>query len=80
MGIILRAINMFILLSTIINNMDLITQNINIYPILISLALGLSLPLIGVFVILRREALLSDALSHVVLLGIALAMTLKLMY
>ena len=49
----------------------------NLYPILISLSLGLSLPLIGVFVILRREALLSDALAHVILLGIALAITFK---
>ena len=43
-----------------------------------SLSLGLSLPLIGVFVILRREALLSDALAHVILLGIALAVTFKI--
>lgn len=50
----------------------------NIYPILISLSLGLSLPLIGVFVILRREALVSDAMAHVILLGIALAITLKI--
>ncbi|MEK9174656.1 MAG: metal ABC transporter permease [Patescibacteria group bacterium] len=50
----------------------------NSYPILISLSLGLSLPLIGVFVILRREALLSDAMAHVILLGIALAVTLKI--
>ena len=50
----------------------------NLYPILISLSLGLSLPLIGVFVILRREALLSDALAHVILLGIALAVTFKI--
>lgn len=50
----------------------------NIYPILISLSLGLSLPLIGVFVILRREALLSDAVSHIILLGIALAITFKI--
>lgn len=50
----------------------------NLYPILISLSLGLSLPLIGVFVILRREALLSDAMAHVILLGIALAITLKI--
>ena len=50
----------------------------NSYPILISLSLGLSLPLIGVFVILRREALLSDAMSHVILLGIALSITFKL--
>lgn len=50
----------------------------NLYPILISLSLGLSLPLIGVFVILRREALLSDALAHVILLGIALSITFKI--
>ena len=50
----------------------------NLYPILMSLSLGLSLPLIGVFVILRREALLSDALAHVILLGIALAVTFKI--
>lgn len=50
----------------------------NIYPILVSLSLGLSLPLIGVFVILRREALLSDALAHVLLLGLALAVVLKI--
>lgn len=56
--------------------MELIIQNI--YPILISLSLGLALPLIGVFVILRREALLSDALAHVILLGIALAVTFKI--
>lgn len=49
----------------------------NIYPILISLSLGLSLPLIGVFVILRKESLLSDAMAHVVLLGIALSVTFK---
>ena len=42
------------------------------------LALGLSLPLIGVFVVLRKEALLSDALSHVILLGIALAVVFKI--
>lgn len=51
---------------------------VNIYPFLISLSLGLSLPLIGVFVILRREALLSDALAHVLLLGIALSLTFKI--
>lgn len=56
------------------NPVDLLN---NLYPILISLSLGLSLPLIGVFVILRREALLSDALAHVILLGIALAITFK---
>ena len=50
----------------------------NIYPILISLSLGLSLPLIGVFVILRREALLPDAISHIILLGIALSITFKI--
>ena len=50
----------------------------NIYPILISLSLGLSLPLIGVFVILRREALLSDAVAHIILLGIALSITFKI--
>ncbi len=50
----------------------------NIFLILISLALGLSLPLIGTFVILRREALLADALSHVILLGIALAVVFKI--
>lgn len=49
----------------------------NLFLILISLALGLALPLIGVFVILRREALLSDALAHVLLLGIALALFFK---
>lgn len=49
----------------------------NIYPLLISLSLGLSLPLVGVFVILRKEALLSDALAHVILLGIALAVVFK---
>lgn len=42
------------------------------------LALGLSLPLIGVFVILRKQALLSDALAHVLLLGIALSLALKI--
>ncbi|MBI4118856.1 MAG: metal ABC transporter permease [Parcubacteria group bacterium] len=36
------------------------------------------MPLIGVFAILRREALLSDALAHVILLGIALAITFKI--
>lgn len=45
---------------------------------LIGLALGLSLPLVGVFVILRREALISDAFSHVLLLGIALSLTFKI--
>lgn len=50
----------------------------NLYLILISLALGLSLPLIGTFVILRKEALLSDALAHVMLLGVALSITFKI--
>jgi zinc transport system permease protein len=50
----------------------------NIFLILISLSLGLSLPLIGVFVILRKEALLSDALAHTLLLGIALSITFKI--
>ncbi len=49
----------------------------NTFLFLISLALGLSLPLIGVFVILRKEALLSDALAHTLLLGIALSITFK---
>lgn len=49
----------------------------NLFLILISLSLGLSLPLIGVFVILRKEALLSDALAHTLLLGIALSITFK---
>lgn len=44
----------------------------------IGLALGLSLPLVGVFVILRKEALVSDAFSHVLLLGIALSLTFKI--
>lgn len=49
----------------------------NLNLILLSLALGLSLPLIGVFVVLRKEALLSDALAHVILLGIALSLVFK---
>ena len=50
----------------------------NFFLILISLSLGLSLPLIGVFVILRKEALLSDALAHTLLLGIALSIAFKI--
>lgn len=50
----------------------------NLFLILISLSLGFSLPLIGVFVILRKEALLSDALAHTLLLGIALSIVLKI--
>ena len=50
----------------------------NLFLFLISFALGLSLPLIGVFVILRKEALLSDALAHTLLLGIALSVVFKL--
>ncbi len=46
--------------------------------IILALSLGLSLPLIGVFVILRKQALLSDALAHVLLLGIALSLALKI--
>lgn len=50
----------------------------NLGLIVMALSLGLSLPLIGVFVILRRQALLSDALAHVLLLGIALGITVKI--
>ncbi|MBI4120618.1 MAG: metal ABC transporter permease [Parcubacteria group bacterium] len=53
-----------------------ITDNLGL--IVLALSLGLSLPLIGVFVILRKQALLSDALAHVLLLGIALSLVLKI--
>ena len=46
--------------------------------ILLSLSLGITLPLIGVFTVLRKEALLSDALAHVILLGIALSIIFKI--
>lgn len=43
-------------------------------PFLIALAIGISSGLIGAFVILRRMTLVGDALSHVALPGIALAL------
>lgn len=43
-------------------------------PFLIALAIGISSGLIGAFVILKRMALVGDALSHVALPGIALAL------
>lgn len=58
--------------------MELTILNISLPLLLLAVSLGLTLPLIGVFVILRRMALLSDALAHVILLGIALAIVLKI--
>lgn len=39
---------------------------------------GIAAPLLGIFLVVRRYALLSDALSHVSLLGVALALLLKI--
>lgn len=43
-------------------------------PFLVALVIGISSGLIGAFVILKRMALVGDALSHVALPGIALAL------
>ena len=39
---------------------------------------GIAAPLLGMFLVVRRYSLLSDALSHVSLLGVALALILKI--
>ena len=39
---------------------------------------GIAAPLLGIFLVVRRYSLLSDALSHVSLLGVALALLLKI--
>ena len=42
------------------------------------LLIGIAAPLLGIFLVVRRYSLLSDALSHVSFLGVALALILKI--
>ncbi len=42
------------------------------------LLIGVAAPLLGIFLVVRRYSLLSDALSHVSFLGVALALILKI--
>lgn len=46
-------------------------------PLVAALVVGLTAPLVGVFIVSRRQAFLADALAHVSLAGIALSMILQ---
>lgn len=54
--------------------MSIFNYEFMIRAILSSFAISLFAPLLGIFLVLRRQSLLSDTLSHVSLLGVALGL------
>ena len=46
---------------------------LNLVPMVVGILTSLSCALLGNFLVLRRQALIGDAISHVVLPGIVLA-------
>lgn len=52
--------------------------NIDTYQILLGIAIAIASSLLGVFIILRKMALVSDVLSHVALPGVAVALMLNI--